>query len=349
MLEYRGYLAVAIALVSALVLTPLVRTLARRAGKVSRPRSDRWAKKPTALLGGLAIFTATVGAGLLVLPDVSGGWLILGGSTFLFAVGLVDDLRPLKPYQKLLGQLVGCVLVLAAGPTLPWTPFYPLNLAVTLFWLVGITNALNLLDNMDGLSAGVAAIAAVFLSAAFFLSNQAAEGYLLAAFGAALLGFLVYNFNPASIFMGDCGSLFIGFFLAATTLRYVSSDGGPRDLPAALAVPVFLLFVPIFDTTLVTVIRKLSGRPISQGGRDHTSHRLVALGLTERGAVVLLYGLAAVSGVLALLVRYVGAAASLGLLGGFVLLHLLLGLYLARVKVYEKGLPSEKQPSLPSN
>jgi UDP-GlcNAc:undecaprenyl-phosphate GlcNAc-1-phosphate transferase len=332
--EYRGYLAVALALLASLTLTPVVRALARRTSKVSRPRADRWARQPTALLGGIAIFAAVAVAAPFVLYAVSGGWLLVGTSTLLFAVGLVDDLRTLKPYQKLLGQLAGCVLMAAFGKTLAWTPWQPLNMAVTLFWLVGITNALNLLDNMDGLATGVAAIAATFLSILFFTNGQPAEGFLLAAFGAALLGFLVYNFNPASIFMGDCGSLFIGFFLASAALLPVEESDPARRLTTAFAVPVLLLAIPIFDTTLVTVVRKLNGRAISQGGRDHSSHRLVALGFSERRAVIILYELAILSGLLALWMRDGRPDISMCLMAMFAAFLTLLGIRLARINVY---------------
>jgi UDP-GlcNAc:undecaprenyl-phosphate GlcNAc-1-phosphate transferase len=330
----QGLFAVGLALVLALVLTPLVRYLARRGGMVSRPRSDRWAKKPTALLGGVAIFAAMAVVYLTLLPPVEHGWVVFGASAFLFLVGLVDDFRHVKPYQKLVGQIMGAALVILGGLTLPWTSSSLLNMALTLFWLVGITNAINLLDNMDGLAAGVSAIAAAFLSATFFAAGDPAPGLLLAALAATLLGFLVYNFNPASIFMGDCGSLFIGFFLGSAALMGVTG-GRVRGLLPVLTVPVLLLLIPIFDTTLVTVLRKLAGRPASQGGRDHTSHRLVALGLSERRAVGLLYGLAVLSGLMALFVRRAPADISLALIAAFTLALTLLGVHLARVKVYE--------------
>jgi UDP-GlcNAc:undecaprenyl-phosphate GlcNAc-1-phosphate transferase len=325
---------VLLALVAALVLTPLVRFLARRWGMVSRPRGDRWAKKPTALLGGVAIFAAFALAYLTLLPEVRHGWMVLGASAFLFALGLVDDIRTLKPYQKLVGQIMGAALVVLGGLSLPWTSSPLIDMALTFLWLIGITNAVNLLDNMDGLAAGVAAIAAAFLSATFFAGGQVAEGMLLAAFAAALVGFLVYNFNPASVFMGDCGSMFIGFFLASASLLSVSG-GRARGLLPVLAVPVLLLFIPIFDTTLVTVLRKLAGRAVSQGGRDHTSHRLVALGLSERKAVGLLYLLATLAGLMSILVREVSVDIGLAAIVAFTILLTMLGIYLAGVKVYE--------------
>jgi UDP-GlcNAc:undecaprenyl-phosphate GlcNAc-1-phosphate transferase len=206
---------------------------------------------------------------------------------------------------------------------------------LTIFWLIGITNAVNLLDNMDGLAAGIAVIASGFLALSFLNTGQMTEALLLMSFAGALLGFLVYNSNPASIFMGDCGSMFIGFFLASSALVNVSG-GRSRSFLPVLAVPILVLFIPIFDTTFVTILRKISGRSASQGGRDHTSHRLVALGMSERHAVVMLYGLAALSGILALLVQRVKLDVSLAAIMGFTVLLTLLGVYLAGVKVYEE-------------
>jgi len=141
-----------------------------------------------------------------------------------------------------------------------------------MFWLVGITNAVNMLDNMDGLAVGVSAIAATFLGLNFIVNQQWPEALMLAAFAGALIGFLVYNHHPASIFMGDCGSMFVGFFLASSALVNGPGGGRSRSIVAVLAVPVLVLVVPIFDTTFVTLMRKMAGRAASQGGRDHTSH-----------------------------------------------------------------------------
>src|SRR5581483_1914528 len=166
---------------------------------------------------------------------------------------------------------------------------------------------------MGGLATGIAAIASGFLTLNFITSNQTTDALMLAVFAAALLGFLIYNSNPASIFMGDSGSMFIGFFLASSALINVAG-GRSRSFVPVLAVPILVLFIPIFDTTFVTILRKLSGRAASQGGRDHTSHRLVALGLSEKRAVLMLYGLAALSGVLAVGVRQFKPDVSIALL-----------------------------------
>ena len=333
--------------VLALILTPIVRALARRWGVVARPKTDRWHKKPTAMLGGVAIFLSVAIVILIYLlfvppaPDEIQNssraylWVVLGSSAFLFAVGLADDLLHAKPYQKLIGQVMGAAFIIYYGLSLPWTGSVTVNMIITIFWLIGITNAVNLLDNMDGLAAGIAAISSVFLAVNFLANSQPTEAMVLAAFAAALIGFLVYNSNPASIFMGDCGSMFIGFFLASTSLMSMAG-GRSRSFLPVLAVPILVLLIPIFDTTFVTILRKLSGRSASQGGRDHTSHRLVALGMSERRAVWMLYGFAALSGLLALLVREMSLDVSLAVIIGFTILLTLLGVYLAGVKVYDE-------------
>ncbi len=340
-------IAIAVSFALAAGLTPLVRALARRNGLVARPKIDRWHKKPTAMFGGVAILLAVLASYAAFVEHTLHGLVVVGASTFLFAIGLVDDLLHTKPYQKLIGQIMAAAFVVAFGLTLPWTSSEPLNIFITIVWLIGITNAVNLLDNMDGLAAGIAAVASVFLAFSFVANGQLTEATMLAVFAAALIGFLIYNFNPATIFMGDCGSMFIGFFLASTALLSASGTAGrSRSLLPVLSVPILILLIPIFDTTFVTVLRKLSGRAASQGGRDHTSHRLVALGMSERRAVLMLYGFAMLSGVLALFVRQVKLDVSLAAIAGFTLMLTLLGVYLSGVKVYDEddpGLGSDNQ------
>src|SRR6267378_5067313 len=332
----------AVSLALALALTPLVRTLARRWGFVAKPKVDRWHKNPTAMMGGVGIWLAVVGTYLVLVPHSEQGWVVVGAASFLFFVGLIDDWLHVKPYQKLIGQIIGAAIVVNYGLVLPWTRSLSVNMLITIFWLIGITNAINLLDNMDGLATGIAAIASCFLTFNFLTGNQMTEAVMMAVFAAALLGFLIYNSNPASIFMGDSGSMFIGFFLAGAAL--VNGTGGrSRSFGPVLAVPILVLFIPIFDTTFVTILRKLSGRAASQGGRDHTSHRLVALGMSERHAVWMLYGFAALSGVLALLVQRVKLDVSLAAIAGFTILLTLMGVYLAGVKVYD---PTEEEEAL---
>jgi len=330
----------------ALALTPVVRSLARRKGFVARPKIDRWHKNATATLGGVAIWLTVVCIYLTLIPHTPYGWVIVGGSTFLFLVGLIDDLIHIKPYQKLIGQVMGAALVVYYGLALPWTRSLPINMVITIFWLIGITNAVNLLDNMDGLAAGIASIASVFLTVSFIAGGQPTEALVSSVLAAALLGFLVYNSNPATIFMGDCGSMFIGFLLASAALVNVSG-GRSRTFVPVLAVPILVLFIPIFDTTFVTILRKLSGRAASQGGRDHTSHRLVALGMSERRAVWMLYGLAGLSGLLAITVRAMKPDVSLALIAGFTVGLTLLGVYLAGVKGYDEVEQAVAAPEKP--
>ncbi|MEK6303091.1 MAG: hypothetical protein AABO41_20455 [Acidobacteriota bacterium] len=322
-------------LMLAIALTALARVVSKRVGLVAAPRQDRWHSTPTPLLGGLAIYAAFLAGFLVFGPRTTGAYAILGGGTLLVITGLVDDILHIKPYTKLVFQLIAASILVYFGLRLPFVEYQILNNVLTIFWLVGITNALNLLDNMDGLAGGVSVIACGFLAITFLLNGQTAEAMLPAVLGAAALGFLVFNFNPASIFMGDSGSMFLGFLLSGTAL--LSDSGRFRHLTSVLLTPVLILMIPIFDTCIVTITRKLSGRPISQGGRDHTSHRLVALGVSERRAVLLLYLFAAVCGALALMVRLMSVTVMMGLVPAFALLVVFLGLYLGKVRVYEEG------------
>jgi UDP-GlcNAc:undecaprenyl-phosphate/decaprenyl-phosphate GlcNAc-1-phosphate transferase len=324
-----------VSFVLAVALTPAVKLLARRWGFIAKPKTDRWHKKPTAMMGGLAIWLAVLLTWITLVPHTPAGFVIIGAASFLCAVGFIDDWLHIKPYQKLIGQVIGAAIVVNYGLLLPWTKSLPANMVITIFWLIGITNAVNLLDNMDGLATGIAAIASAFLTINFVTSGQPTEALMLAVFAAALIGFLIYNSNPASIFMGDSGSMFIGFFLASAPLINVAG-GRSRSFVPVLAVPILVLFIPIFDTTFVTILRKLSGRAASQGGRDHTSHRLVALGLSEKRAVLMLYALAALSGLVAIMVRQLKTDVGLALLSLFTIGLTLLGVFLARARGYNE-------------
>lgn len=325
----------AVTVVVAAALTWVVRSMARRFGYVAKPKSDRWHKRPTAMMGGVAIFAATILVSSFFVPLTIESITILTASSFLFLVGLIDDIVNIKPYQKLVGQLIGSVIVVGFGLVLPLTGNDLANTFITVFWLVGITNAINLLDNMDGLATGIAAIAGISLAIGFAVNGQTNEAVLVSIFVGALLGFLIFNFNPATIFMGDCGSMFVGFLLASSVL--LSESGGrSRGVFSILAVPVLILFVPIFDTTFVTILRKLWGRKASQGGRDHTSHRLVALGLSERAAVLMIYAFALAAGMLSLLVSRTSTTRSLALIALFIVVLTLIGVYLSKVKVYDE-------------
>ena len=286
-----------------LLLTPLVIGLARQMEWVSYPREDRWHGRPTALMGGIAIYGAAT-AGLFAVLPPGEVWAVWSGATLMFVIGAVDDLARIQPAAKLTAQVVATGLLLYAGYA--FGAHWPLwlSLPITLLWIVGITNAVNLLDNMDGLAAGVAGIAALVMAVFAGLTGSTTAFVLGGAVGGAALGFLAFNYEPARIFMGDCGSLFLGFSIAALALVVQQQADAVGQLAVGL-VPLAVLAVPILDTTLVTCMRKLAGRPVSQGGRDHTSHRLVFLGLSERHAVLTLYGLSLCFGALALVVLFV--------------------------------------------
>jgi UDP-GlcNAc:undecaprenyl-phosphate GlcNAc-1-phosphate transferase len=321
-------------LLVAAAATLVVRWVARKYNFVAKPKSDRWHKRPTAMLGGIAIFATTLVLSAFFVPATNDSLIVLAGSSFLFFVGLIDDLFNIKPYQKLAGQLIGAIVVVSLGLKLPLTGYELVDIFLTVIWIIAITNAINLLDNMDGLAAGISIIAASFLAISFGANGQIAEAQFMAVLIGALLGFLIFNFNPASIFMGDCGSMFVGFFLACAVLLN-QTGGRSRGLLPILAVPVLILFVPIFDTTFVTVLRKLWGRKASQGGRDHTSHRLVALGMSERKAVLMLYAFAVCAGLLSMMVTVLSVLESLALIVFFTIVLAIIGVYLSKVKVYD--------------
>jgi len=318
-----------------LPLTYGVRGLARRLGLVAKPRADRWHSKPTALYGGVGIAFAFLITYLIRRPaGGTGDLLLVLCAAGMFVVGLVDDRISLKPYAKLVAQIILSTILTMSGRRLHWLVSPVLDQALTIFWLVGITNAINLLDNLDGLAGGVAAIASAYLVYFCHASGQYAEAALAAAFCGSVLGFLVFNVNPASIFMGDCGSLFLGFFLGG--LASVTPAVGTRqNVLVVLWMPVLLLLIPIVDTTLVTVSRKIHGRPVSQGGRDHTSHRLVALGLSDRAAALVLWALSATAGGLAVLLRYLALPVVVLVVPAFGMALLLFLVFIGRVKVYE--------------
>jgi UDP-GlcNAc:undecaprenyl-phosphate/decaprenyl-phosphate GlcNAc-1-phosphate transferase len=288
-------MAAGVTLALSVALTWIMIALAQKNNWVCKPKADRWHTKPTALYGGVAIFGAfAVGCAGLFQPFQLGqnGALsgLLIGAVIIFAVGLRDDIRALNPLVKLMGQVMA-VMPLLVGMLLA-TPSTATILILPLIfsWVVLLTNSLNLLDNMDGLSAGTAATIGALLSAFAFLTGQPQIGAISAVLVASCLGFLVFNFpvkGSARIFMGDSSSMLLGFVLSG--LSALAARPMPNDKISPVLLPLFLMAVPLLDTTLVIIRRKREGRAISQGGRDHTSHRLVYAGLTEKQAVMMLY------------------------------------------------------------
>jgi len=342
------FLPLVLSFVVALGLTPVVILAARRWGMVARPKEDRWHSRPTALLGGIALFVAFMAGALPFLEFTNSTTRmrvvgVLVGAALIFVLGLIDDLVQIKPASKLIGQIVAACLLAYCGVYFDILGMPLVTIPLTMFFVVGITNAFNLLDNMDGLASGVAAICV--LAIFFFnrmLDNPAAIGVLCLALAGALLGFLVYNFNPARIFMGDSGSMFLGFMLAAVSILGTWEQASNTFL--ILAVPVLVLGLPIFDTTFVTVTRRLAGRPVSQGGSDHTSHRLVKLGLSERKAVLILYAICACFALIAVLSQLLGVLAG-GIFGILALIVVFwFGVFLAQEKLYKPVSEAEQKP-----
>lgn len=328
----------------ALVATPLAMWIARRVGAVAPPRADRWHKRPTPMLGGIAIFLAHTITLLVFLPMRTEVIGLLVAGTAIFVLGLVDDVRPLRPSVKLAGQLVAACLLVPFGVHAIFVIHPVIAIPATLFWIVAITNAFNLLDNMDGLSSGVAAISAGFLMVVALMTGQGEVALIAVSLAGAALGFLVYNFNPARIFMGDSGSLFLGFNLGSLAIMGTWREAS--NLFLVLIVPLCVLAVPLFDTTLVTLLRKLSGRAISQGGRDHSSHRLVALGLSERNAVLVLYAVCIAFGSLAIIGLWLDLFVTAVAIGVLAVLILLFGVFLGEAKVYGEQRDPDAAPPL---
>ena len=283
----------------ALFITPLVRIFAIKNGFVAYPRPDRWHNRPIALLGGISIYLASVFAALFLGLANKSVLPLFIGSTFLFIIGLLDDKFQFAPYVKLFTQIIAGCIAVSFGVVIGLPINFIFTIPLTLLWIIGITNSFNLLDNIDGLAAGIAAICSlmIFLSS-LFISNNPLGVFGLILSGAAL-GFLPYNFNPAKIFMGDSGSMFLGYSLAI-----ISISGTPSHIPnflITLLVPVLILTIPIFDTIFVILVRKIHGRSIFEGGKDHTSHRLVTLGLSPKKTVLLFYAISIAFGLIATL------------------------------------------------
>lgn len=324
------------AFVAMLAITPLVIRGAHAMDWLAYPQSDRWHTTPTALMGGIAIYSAATLA-VLICASGAGPWWVWGGATIMFVTGLVDDLYDVQPVGKLLAQVAATGLLLSGGYAFgPDWPFW-IAVPVTFLWVIGVTNALNLLDNMDGLAAGIAAIVAGVLAVFALLVDSTLGGTIGFVAAGAAGGFLIFNFKPARIFMGDCGSLFLGYVIAAVTLIVQNEAGAAMHTWAAYLIPVAALAVPIFDTTFVTAARTLAGRPVAEGGRDHTSHRLVFLGLSERHAVLVLYGISLLAGGLALTFLFVEARLfyALFMFAGVGLA--VFGIYLGRANVYREN------------
>lgn len=287
--------AFGLSLLAVLALTPAVRSLARRLSFLDHPSRSKVHIRPTPLMGGIAVALASLAsaAAALALMRCPYSARIVGfmsGGLMVIVLGLADDANGMRPAVKLTGQTVAAAVMLLSGGVeglpIPMLIGFPL----ALFWMVGLMNAFNFLDNMDGITSGLAAIASfgIFSLALGNGHTQTAIAAIAVAGGA--LGFLRYNFSPASIFLGDAGSLFLGYVVGGLSLRAVAyADAGSP----ALLLPVLMLGYPIFDAFLVTSSRVLDGRDVATGGKDHSSHRLARLGLTPRQTAITIYAISA--------------------------------------------------------
>lgn len=298
--------AFAVALASTFIATPIAARVANRFGILDKPDTRKIHTTPVPYLGGVAIvlaFVLTVLAGALV-RGVEGSYAqmaaILGGGLVLAAMGLWDDLKVIPGWIKVPVELGLGAVVFLSGSRVQLFDFWPADLILTIGWIIGITNAINYLDNMDGLTSGVVAIASVYFLALAGLSGQFLVAALSAALAGCAVGFLWHNRPPAKIFMGDAGSLFLGFLLAGLGLK-LEFDNIER---VTFFVPVAVLAIPILDALMVSISRVRRGLSPIQPGRDHISHRLVNIGVPATGAVGLIYFGAAAAGWIGVVIAY---------------------------------------------
>jgi UDP-GlcNAc:undecaprenyl-phosphate/decaprenyl-phosphate GlcNAc-1-phosphate transferase len=338
-----GLLAFFIALLASLVLTVPVRALALRVGMVDLPGPRKVHLQPIPLLGGLAMYAGVV-LGVLFLfngparAQIAG---ILAGATLVAAVGILDDRGLLHHQVKLfIGMPLAAGILLFSGiraqvfsTLLRGRSGDLLDIALTMVWVVGITASFSILDHMDGLCAGIAAMASAFFAMIAYLNGQILVTVLAAAVLGAATGFLRWNFGPAKIFMGDSGAMFLGFLMATLGLKLRLENS---NMLSTWVMPVLVLGATIFDTTLVTISRSRRGLlPFATPGKDHAAHRLANLGLGQRGAVLAMYILGAASGSLALLISYQPISISLILLA-FAVIVVLAGVALLERAPYER-------------
>jgi len=310
-------LAFAIAFIVAFFTTPLVRKIAFKIGAVDVPKDERrMHDKPLARLGGLAIFIGFIVSIFynLIVSYIDTGEItqdlrfqgLLIGSFIIISIGIIDDTRPLKPWIKLAFQILAAFVVVFSGImieeiTNPFSPFGFtelgfLSIPLTVIWIVGITNAINLIDGLDGLAAGVSSIAMLALLFISIFAQQFGVVYIIAALAGGTLGFLPHNFNPAKIFMGDTGSNFLGFALASVSVMGMMKSYAT----IAIAVPVLVLALPIFDTAFAILRRLLNGKPIMQADRGHLHHKLIDMGFSQKQTVIVLYIISGFLGICAI-------------------------------------------------
>ncbi len=309
------------------LLTPVAKRIAHKCGAIDIPKDERRVHtEPIPRLGGLAIYIATMVSIIIFAPRDTTTLAILVGASIIALSGMVDDIKPMSAKLKLLFQIIGAVVVVAGGIKIDFITIPTSNtivelgvfaIPITIFWIVGITNTLNLIDGLDGLSAGVSGIAS--LSFFFVAINMAARlnDPKLMAFpilmslivAGAAFGFLPHNFNPARIFMGDTGSLFLGFMLSV-----IAVEGAMKSI-AAVLLPLLVLGLPIFDTTFAIIRRFVNKKPIMQADRGHLHHRLLDKGFSQKQTVLVLYAISLLLGTSGILFSHLSIGIGMVVLG----------------------------------
>lgn len=299
-----------IALVVSYLLTPGVKKVAIKVGAVDRPNARKVHTHVIPRLGGLAIYIGFMAAVLFCVPlhhELIG---MLLGCTAIVAIGIWDDICNIPARVKLVGQIAAACIPVAFGIQIEWltNPFGDIlvlpeviAIPVTIFWIIGFTNTVNLIDGLDGLAAGVAFIASISMFLLAVNLNQFLPALIIVSMAGAALGFLQYNFNPAKIFMGDTGSMLLGYTLAVSAVLGLVKTAAT----VALVVPIIALGLPILDTTFAIIRRRMSGVPIFQPDKGHLHHRLLALGMTQKQAVLIMYFVSMMLGIVALFVANV--------------------------------------------
>lgn len=311
-----------VALAVAYFITPQVKELAIKVGAMDAPDARKVHKVPIPRMGGLAIyagFMVAVLASVHLNRELFG--LLLGGTVILI-IGIIDDLIQLSAKVKLLGQIMAAIVLVLFDIRIEWltNPFGDmiyveyLSVPLTILWVVGLTNTVNLIDGLDGLAAGVSTIASITIMMVALQQNFWIVAVLMAALAGSALGFLQHNFNPAEIFMGDTGSMFLGYMLAAVSVLGMVKSAAT----IALVVPIVALGLPIMDTAFAIIRRYTSGRPIFKPDKGHLHHRLLAMGLTQKQAVLLMYVISGCLGLSAIAVTEVNSSIATIIIVGIV-------------------------------
>lgn len=331
---------------ASLGLTPVSRRLAMRLGVVDKPNQRKIHHDHKPLMGGLAIYAAFTLSLLLFSPPQHFKELgaILAGASLLALVGLADDRYNLGIRIRLVAMTLAALGLVAAGISIQLFGILWIDIPITILWVLTITNATNFMDNMDGLTAGVSAIAAAYFVLIAFSQGLTLVTGLAAALMGSAVGFLAYNFNPSSIFMGDMGALVLGFVMAVLGIKL---KFGVQPLNVTWMIPLLVLAVPLFDITLVVITRLLEGRSPAQAGKDHTSHRLMSVGFSQRQTLFILYGACLIFGAIGTLVG--AAPPDIALRVGIAGLCFLAGLFVLmmwiRLRYQKPGQPPSSAPA----